>query len=67
MARFRSIDPAELPKHFDAAGEFFELAAITPIHTQVKPYPLERANQALEDLRAGRLEGAAVLVVSPAD
>ncbi|TJW30895.1 MAG: alcohol dehydrogenase, partial [Mesorhizobium sp.] len=27
-----------------------------------KVYPLEQANQALDDLRAGRLSGAAVLV-----
>jgi D-arabinose 1-dehydrogenase-like Zn-dependent alcohol dehydrogenase len=30
----------------------------------VQPYPLEEANRALEDLRAGRIRrGAAVLVV----
>jgi hypothetical protein len=32
------------------------------IATHTKPYPLDRANQALEDLRAGRFEGAAVLI-----
>jgi propanol-preferring alcohol dehydrogenase len=42
--------------------EFLDLAARAPIRTEVKTYPLERANQALGDLRAGRLEGAAVLV-----
>jgi alcohol dehydrogenase, propanol-preferring len=41
---------------------FLDLAATTPIRTEVKAYPLERANDALGDLRAGRLEGAAVLV-----
>ncbi len=30
--------------------------------TITKPYPLERANQALTDLRKGRFNGAAVLV-----
>jgi alcohol dehydrogenase, propanol-preferring len=29
----------------------------------VTPYPLTEANQALDDLRTGRLQGAAVLVV----
>jgi len=30
--------------------------------SEVKTYPLERANKALGDLRVGRLEGAAVLL-----
>lgn len=42
--------------------EFLALAAKTPIQTEVKIYALERTNDALDDLRAGRLEGAAVLV-----
>ncbi len=42
--------------------EFLDLAARAPIRTEVKTYPLERANAALDDLRAGRFEGAAVLV-----
>jgi propanol-preferring alcohol dehydrogenase len=33
----------------------------------VTAYPLERANDALEDLRRGRLEGAAVIVVDEAE
>jgi propanol-preferring alcohol dehydrogenase len=41
---------------------FLDLAATTPIRTEVKIYPLQRANEALGDLREGRLEGAAVLV-----
>jgi propanol-preferring alcohol dehydrogenase len=46
-----------------ADGErFMQLAARTPIRTSVRTYPLEQANQALSDLREGRLEGAAVLV-----
>lgn len=32
------------------------------IVTQTTPYPLRQANQALADLRAGRFDGAAVLV-----
>lgn len=42
--------------------EFLPLAAQAGIRTETRPYPLERANEALEDLRAGNLQGAAVLV-----
>ncbi|MCX8048336.1 MAG: zinc-dependent alcohol dehydrogenase family protein [Methylohalobius sp.] len=42
--------------------EFLSLAAAIPLHTEVHPYPLAEANQALEDLRYGRFQGAAVLV-----
>ncbi len=42
--------------------EFFQLAARVPIRTRIHTYPLEQANQALADLRGGRVEGAAVLV-----
>jgi len=41
---------------------FFELAPEVPVETSTVPYPLEEANRALDDLRHGRLEGAAVLV-----
>lgn len=41
---------------------FLPLAARIPIQTSVTTYPLERANQALEDLRHGRFTGAAVIV-----
>ena len=44
------------------AEEFLALAANTSIHTSTTTYPLARANEALADLRAGRLNGAAVLV-----
>ena len=44
------------------AREFLALAARLPIRTSVSPYPLPSANRALADLRAGRIEGAAVLV-----
>jgi propanol-preferring alcohol dehydrogenase len=43
--------------------EFLQLAPKVPVKTRTVPYPLERANQALDDLRAGRLQGAAVLQV----
>lgn len=42
--------------------EFLPLAAAVPVHTTVHPYPLEQANQALDDLRHGRFNGAAVLL-----
>jgi propanol-preferring alcohol dehydrogenase len=43
--------------------ELMALAPRVPVRTQVSAYPLERANEALDDLRAGRLRGAAVLEV----
>ena len=42
--------------------EFLPLAAQIPVETTVHVYPLEQANEALEDLRNGRFSGAAVLV-----
>jgi propanol-preferring alcohol dehydrogenase len=42
--------------------DFLPLAAKIGIVTQTTTYPLEAANQALADLRAGKFEGAAVLV-----
>ncbi|HEX6204689.1 MAG TPA: zinc-dependent alcohol dehydrogenase family protein [Solirubrobacterales bacterium] len=44
--------------------EFIPLAPQVPVRTEVEVYPLEEANQALEDLRAGRFRGAAVLQVA---
>jgi propanol-preferring alcohol dehydrogenase len=41
--------------------EFIELARRIPVHTTVVPFPLERANEALDAVRNGRLTGAAVL------
>jgi len=41
---------------------FFPLAEAAGVKTETVPYPLEQANRALGDLRAGRLQGAAVLV-----
>jgi propanol-preferring alcohol dehydrogenase len=43
--------------------EFLELAPKIPVRTEIEPYPLERANEALERLRAGRVMGAAVLKI----
>ncbi|HTT08161.1 MAG TPA: zinc-dependent alcohol dehydrogenase family protein [Gammaproteobacteria bacterium] len=42
-------------------AEFMALLNEVPIHTHVQPFPLADANIALERLRAGRLQGAAVL------
>jgi len=42
--------------------EFFPVAAQVGLHTETHAYPLEQANQALDDLRNGRFQGAAVLV-----
>jgi propanol-preferring alcohol dehydrogenase len=46
-----------------ADGErFMQLAQNLPLRTSITTYPLESANQALFDLRGGRVEGAAVLL-----
>ena len=42
--------------------EFLQAAPQIGIVTQTTPYPLKEANTALADLRAGRFQGAAVLV-----
>jgi alcohol dehydrogenase, propanol-preferring len=41
--------------------EFLALATEAKVRTMTTPYPLDKANEALDDLRHGRLEGAAVL------
>jgi propanol-preferring alcohol dehydrogenase len=46
------------------ARDFLALAAEVPLRTTVHPYPLADAARALEDLRHGRFEGAAVLELS---
>jgi propanol-preferring alcohol dehydrogenase len=42
--------------------EFLALAPKVPVRTEVETFPLEEANEALARLRAGRIQGAAVLV-----
>lgn len=42
--------------------DFLSMVARNPIQTSVKTYPLLQANAALQDLRCGSLQGAAVLV-----
>ncbi len=44
------------------ARDFLALAPRVPVRTHVRTYELADANRALADLRAGRLQGAAVLV-----
>lgn len=44
--------------------EFLELALKIPIQTQVTTYPLEKLNEALDDLRHGRFKGSAVINIS---
>lgn len=46
--------------------EFLRLAPAVPVRTEVTPYPLEAVNDALDDLRHGRFEGSAVIVVDEA-
>jgi alcohol dehydrogenase, propanol-preferring len=48
----------------DDAEQFLALAPKVPIRTHVQIWPLTQANEALESLRAGRLQGAAVLMCS---
>jgi Zn-dependent alcohol dehydrogenases len=43
-------------------AEFLAVAAKMPLHVEVRPYALEAANDALDDLRSGRLQGAAILM-----
>jgi alcohol dehydrogenase, propanol-preferring len=44
--------------------EFLQLAPRVPVRTRVTEYALAEANRALDDLRAGRVRGAAVLTTS---
>jgi alcohol dehydrogenase, propanol-preferring len=47
------------------AHEFLQLAPEIPIRTTVQEFALEEAERALDSLRAGKIEGAAVLRVQP--
>jgi propanol-preferring alcohol dehydrogenase len=44
--------------------EFLALAPGVPVRVEAVPYPLLSANEALDDLRSGRLRGAAVLMIA---
>jgi propanol-preferring alcohol dehydrogenase len=41
--------------------EFLAMAARVPVRTSIEVYPLAQANEALDALRSGRVQGAAVL------
>lgn len=42
--------------------DFMALAPKVPVRTQIEPFPLDQANESLDRLRTGKLEGAAVLL-----
>jgi alcohol dehydrogenase, propanol-preferring len=42
--------------------EFLALAPRVPVRTEVQTFPLAEANEALDQLRSGKIQGAAVLV-----
>ena len=44
--------------------EFMALAPRVPVHSEVEVYPLADADRALDDIRSGRLRGAAVLDIA---
>jgi propanol-preferring alcohol dehydrogenase len=43
--------------------EFLDLVSQVRLHTEVRAYAFDQANQALDDLRAGRFSGAAVVSI----
>jgi propanol-preferring alcohol dehydrogenase len=45
-------------------NEFLRLAPTIPIETRVTVYKLEEANEALDDMRQGRLHGSGVISLS---
>ena len=49
--------------HHDIA-EFLPIAARIPLRVEVQTYPLQAANEALQDLRAGQIRGAKVLIIN---
>jgi propanol-preferring alcohol dehydrogenase len=44
--------------------EFLALAAQVQVRTEVKVYRIDQANDALSDLRSGKINGAAVLKIA---
>ena len=43
--------------------EFLKLVPKVPIKTETQVFPMQKANAALDNLRAGKVQGAAVLVM----
>jgi propanol-preferring alcohol dehydrogenase len=54
---------ANLTRH--DAEEFLEIAPRVPVRSQTETFRLEEANTALDKLRSGKLNGAAVLAIDP--
>jgi propanol-preferring alcohol dehydrogenase len=54
---------ANLTRH--DAEEFLEIAPRVPVRSLTETFPLEEANTALDKLRSGKLNGAAVLAINP--
>ena len=55
----RGVSVANLTRN--DANSFFQFVRRHPLDIPIRRYPLHQANEALDDLRRGRLEGAAVL------
>lgn len=53
---------ANLTRH--DGTDFLQLAPQVPVRVAIQTYPLSEANLALKDLREGKLEGAAVLLMN---
>jgi propanol-preferring alcohol dehydrogenase len=72
MAEIRYEDHLWLEKEIKSVAnvthrdieEFLPIAAEIPLRVEIQSYPLEKANQALKDLRAGHVRGAKVLNIS---
>jgi len=58
------LDGADIPIEERDGDEFLALAPRVPVATQITRFPLAEANRALEALRKGELQGAAVLVMN---
>ena len=57
--------PQRRQLHPGRRTELLALAAEIPIVTEIQPFELDRANEALAALAGGRLDGTAVLVMPP--
>jgi len=72
MAEIRYEDHLWLEKEIKSVAnvthkdieEFLPIAAQIPLRVETQAYPLEKANQALRDLRSGHVRGAKVLTIS---
>jgi len=46
------------------AEDFLHLAPAIPVKTEIRKFPLDQANKALDAVRKGRIKGAAVLIMN---